>query len=487
MLLKANKLVNHSRAFHISSTRRDIYKPFVEDVVGGLKGNKALSDVLTAVWENERVTAVCPNLIIRLTSLRGEVSKRVWSELGNNPDDIQILAVGTTAIPSHLPKYHKFLDNFWNKASHLSGQAKKGNSYAIGYDLLSKGSETSTSAVLNLFNHHFGFDKETLNMCKNSIAITCGGMRGLKDLADGSIMISKKDKTFHRFIQPDNSFGTWWNIIENPVQGDSSRREIHSIKTSPQNKLHLVADDVYEFYRNNKPHTHESWYITPVGNPSGTKMTPEQLKGVCEAIIKCNPNAYILLDSVYVRTLPEKDGVSLMKGVVSNKQILDKVIFLESFSKSHGLCRERLGCYFSTNNTLFTKLHASNITYSAGPGEHKDFQFQALGEMSNEDREGVASLHQFWRDERGGLVKFLLQPKYHHLFEPSQPHITSDDIDNTLGLYILLKLKEGVNAKQVFLETGALGVDTPLLSGKYIRFSVGTLTKPSYSKYLSRL
>jgi hypothetical protein len=46
-------------------------------------------------------------------------------------------------------------------------------------------------------------------------------------------------------------------------------------------------------------------------------------------------------------------------------------MFVESFSKSHGLCRERLGCYFSTNFDLFKKLHASNISFSAGPGEYK--------------------------------------------------------------------------------------------------------------------
>lgn len=44
-------------------------------------------------------------------------------------------------------------------------------------------------------------------MTHNS-AITCGGMRGLKDLADGLVLGAKDLNTFHRFIQPDNSFGT---------------------------------------------------------------------------------------------------------------------------------------------------------------------------------------------------------------------------------------------------------------------------------------
>jgi hypothetical protein len=70
------------------------------------------------------------------------------------------------------------------------------------------------------------------------------------------------------------------------------------LKTSPKAKLHLTPEDVHEFYSKNKVHQFESWYITPVGNPSGTKMDPEQLTQTCEAILKHNPNALILLDIV---------------------------------------------------------------------------------------------------------------------------------------------------------------------------------------------
>lgn len=119
-------------------------------------------------------------------------------------------------------------------------------------------------------------------------------MRGLKDLADACIFIAKESSTSHRFISPgmnriyihnlslDNSFGTWWNIIERPVKNDSFRREIYVIGTKPgtypsfyisnypkESKLHVSPQDVKEFYAKHAPTTNESWYITPVGNPSG--------------------------------------------------------------------------------------------------------------------------------------------------------------------------------------------------------------------------
>jgi aspartate/methionine/tyrosine aminotransferase len=169
-----------------------------------------------------------------------------------------------------------------------------------------------------------------------------------------------------------------------------------------------------------------------------------------------------------------------MQGVASSTKILDRTIFLDSFSKSHGLCSERLGIYFSSNETLFRKHHSSNIAFSAGPGVYKDFQFMALGNMSQEDKNSISDLHEFWRKEREGVYKYLM--KYNDLFEEEQLHVTEDDVKNTLGLYMLMKTKPNVKASDVFMKTGILGVDTALLSGHYIRFSVGAVPEPTYSK-----
>lgn len=459
-----------------------VYQPYAKNVLSELNiHNKTeLNDVLFAVWQSKEITAVCPDLVIRLTSLRGEVSKLVWRELGNDPDDIQVLAVGTTAIPQHLPRYHAFLREYLNRSTALSLEAKTGTDFVIGYDLLSKGSRTAAELTLDLFNEHYGFSEVQLEELKNNFAITAGGMRGLKDIVDSLVHISCTAQQKHRFIQPDNSFGTWWNIIERGM--NKTDREIHVIQARPENKLHLSVNDVDEFYSNNKPHTNESWYITPVGNPSGTKMLPNQLLDVCAAIYRHNPVAVIILDTVYVRTLSNTNARKLMAPIIARPDILSRVMFVESFSKSHGLCRERLGCYFSLNAGLFKALHVANISFSAGPGETKDYQFQALGEtvMNEESKQGIADLHNFWQKERAGLFYFLTG-NFPYLFDEKQLHITQDDLESALGLYILLKTKDNYKAQDVFMRTGVLGVDTPLLSGHYIRFSVGQLTKPIYS------
>jgi len=458
-------------------------RKLAEVVKQDLSPNVSLKEILKAVWKNPVVTAVCPDLVIRLTSLRGEVSKLLWLDRRGNPDDIQVLAVGTTAIPHHLPRYHAMLKNFFKRSAEYSFAAHTGYSYAIGYDLISQGSEPARRKALTLFNEFYGFDHATLEECITNSAIISGGMRGLKDIADGCVLSAKQQEKPHCFIQPDNSFGTWWNIIERPAKNDINRREIYTIPTKPHNKLHLIKEDVAQFYEQNNlgNKASESWYITPVGNPSGTKMDGKQLADVCETILKFSPKAIIILDTVYVRTLSRSDARQLLSSVVKDSKILQRIIFLESFSKSHGLCRERLAIYFSSNPQLFTQLHTANIGFSAGPSEHKDFQFLALGDMSEHDKLGVEDLHEFWKDERKGLFNFMMTKG--DLFEPQQPHVRTEDLDNPLGLYILLKAKKGINAQDVLINSGTLGVDTPLASGHYIRFSVGTLLKPTYAKY----
>jgi len=212
-------------------------------------------------------------------------------------------------------------------------------------------------------------------------------------------------------------------------------------------------------------------------------MESKQLKETVETILEYNPKAIIILDIVYSRTLTEDDSRELFSGFSKSPSLLDRIIFLDSFSKSHGLCRERLGIYFGYNEVLFTELHSTNIAFSAGPGSHKDFQMLTLGNAPDDVHKGISDLHWFWRKERLGLYNFLMDDKYRHLFEKEQPHIRKKDFEKPCTLYILLKAKEGVNSQKVLQSTGVLGVDTKLLSGQYIRFSVGTLKKPVFSKY----
>ena len=92
-------------------------------------------------------------------------------------------------------------------------------------------------------------------------------MRGLKDLADACVLNAKTAGVQHRFVQPDNSFGTWWNILERTKDihaPTEMRREVHVIEAKQANKLQLTPEDVKTFYKKHAPVPSELWYaVTP--------------------------------------------------------------------------------------------------------------------------------------------------------------------------------------------------------------------------------
>jgi len=318
---------------------------------------------------------------------------------------------------------------------------------------------------------------------KANSAITSGGMRALKDTVDAVIMEGYQQKSIPRFIQPDGSFNTWFTIVENQENDmNKHRRHVVTLGTNPKDKLALTPELVEQHYKKYPATPIECWYIIPVGNPTGTKMSSEQLHSTCETIVKHNRNALIILDSVYCRMLEKETCKELFSKVARDENVLNNVLFIDSYSKSHGLCRERLGFYFSYNDALFTKALRGAMAFSGGPGLTKDFQFSAIASMTPEESQGIEDLHSFWQKERLGLYNYLMQPQFSHLFEEKQDHIEMSDLENKLGLYVLMKLKKGVTAKDAFEASGALGVETPLASGTYVRYSLGVMKDPKYSK-----
>ncbi len=481
-------------------------------------------DRVRGVWErvaaDEKINKEFAGAAIRATTMRGRVANRVMELLGDRPDFIQMMSIGDVDLP---PFVKPVIADIYGRAhqQHVVNLAEHGTCY----DLASKGLEEARRTMIQYFDAHYGFSNVpgmpealTKNAC-----ITNGGMRALDDIVTGMIKRAQDRRSLQadalpgitsrvpdrrrspqaarasesapsydrrmrpRFIYPDNSFGTWGQIL-NLRSNNGQVADLERLPTSQDNKLHLGPQDVADFYARNNPETgskQNTWYITPVGNPSGTKMTPDQLFATCNAIIERDPQAIIILDSVYVRTLPPEKARELFAGVINTPAIMDRVIIVESFSKTHGLCGERIGTYMSTNSELFDAVQNVNMTLSAGNGHFRSAMVQALCDTSADQETAVRSLHEFWAQERRGLRQYLLgNGSFSHIFDPDQSHIVDDDLENPLGLYLFVKLLPGVTSKDVLYATGCLGVETSMTSGTYMRFSVGKTTAPMFAQYI---
>ncbi len=209
-------------------------------------------------------------------------------------------------------------------------------------------------------------------------------------------------------------------------------------------------------------------------------MTPEQLQETIEAINKANPNAILFLDCAYIRTLRRRTARALMSPIFSDAKLYKNVIVLESFSKTHGLCGERIGCFFTPNAEIYNVLQNYNTTVSSGNGRYKDALALTLATPTDEEVKTVKSLHRFWAQERAGLYKYLMRDQFADVFERKQSHLTADQLNEPLGIYIFLKLKKDVDLREVFKRTKCLGVEVQMGSGTYVRFAVCKLKDKTF-------
>lgn len=460
--------------------------------IGELQGDTAakVRALLGKVFADEQIQTEYSGALIRYTAMCAAVAREILRAAGLRQNLVNSLTIGSVDLP---PQMRKVTREFLRFAASLRESLMDRD--GTGYDLSAKGSLEARKALVSLFDIHYGFSRYVgfNEALAENMAITAGGMRTLQDIALAMIERADKKGERNRFIFPDNSFSTWWDIARIVCRDNNVTADRKVIHTKQENLLHLTAEQVRDFYNRegktdctrNMPY-HDTWYITPVANPSGTMIPSDQLAAVCEAIVTDNPDAVIILDSVYVRLLKPEQAQKLMNAVLRNPYVRKRIIFVESFSKSHGLCRQRVGAYFSENPEIFGVVQNLIMKVSAGQGDDKSALALALAAQTPAQQQAIDDLHEFWAKGRRGLHAFLMQERFAHLFDEKQSHITQDQLQNPGSLYLFLKLKPGITGRQVAVETGCLGVETPMRDRQdiYIRFAVGMLTEPTFAQYI---
>jgi|GEM_PF-2284606 len=417
---------------------------------------------------------------------------------------------------------------------------------STGYDMSGAGHPIARQQAIALLDRHYGFPEDLMATAIEKNIIGPGGMRMLNDtfVAGREWFLQqglKPDQII--FCTPDNSFGTTFQLEANNRIGTENHAlaSVESMRMSPENGLHYSAEDVNQFYDKNEGKSFGAlWYLTPLGNPSGTKIAPQQLLETLNAIatrdaeredhrlaeqarlraeaeaegntpeLDRNYKSIIVLDMVYVRTLKPEEAKKLLQAVWDSPAA-PQVVFIDSLSKTHGLCNLRIADAFSidkddanpaefqtdpkvkpSKETFFSFLQKKNMEVGAGNGIDKDALWMALGSYDNEELALFDELHQLWAAELKALYeKLIANGDFDHLFD-QQEHIIESDLENPGGLYLFLKLKDGVDPNQVVIETSCFGVPTKMLNPntgvkdvQYVRYSVGRTTEPVFSNFQS--
>lgn len=91
-------------------------------------------------------------------------------------------------------------------------------------------------------------------------------------------------------------------------------------------------------------------YLMPVNNPTGRTLDGDRLRAFVAAVLDRWPHAGVILDSVYVRLHP--DHRELLAWFDAEPRFADRVLIIDSLSKSHGVTGLRSGAILTRSSVL---------------------------------------------------------------------------------------------------------------------------------------
>jgi len=227
--------------------------------------------------------------------------------------------------------------------------------------------------------------------------------------------------------------------------------ELVCVPTRIQQGMRLQAEDVADI-----PATAlRLVYLCVVGNPTGRAYGADELAATMAAILRREPEALLLLDAVYLRTLPPAEAAALWRTMTA-PAVRRNVIIFDSLSKSYGRTGLRSGVVFMANERL--EQHLTDLMQNELAGLSYAMQIESVGLLRLVSETAVQALA---CEIAGRRERFLARGLASHgqwlMPRAEQPLLPAADWWQG-GLYALLQLRPGADALEFFLETGVAGI-----------------------------
>lgn len=207
------------------------------------------------------------------------------------------------------------------------------------------------------------------------------------------------------------------------------------------------------------------FYITTVWNPTWSKLELDNYKEVLLEISK-RKNSYIILDNVYVWLLKDNSRNELFKDIFNNSELLNKIIFTESLSKTLWMTWVRIWWVWTLNDFISQELKRKVILKKAWFSKIlNEFTINLLSK-TDEVEEFWQSVYDFWSSQRLWFIK-LVKEKYLHFFDLEN----SPPILDREGIYCFLKVRQWYTKEEIFASTWMIGVWIELSDWLYIRYA----------------
>ncbi len=213
-------------------------------------------------------------------------------------------------------------------------------------------------------------------------------------------------------------------------------------------------------------------YLTISNNPTAFSYAPEELAMLWQVIAEDGRELTVLADTAYVGTgHPDEDKARMQTFLHAPTayNILDHIIFVNSFSKIYGLTGDRFGWVSTTSQSLADIIQVSwNNTIAGLPAEWQ-LRFMAYAELFNERPDIQTKIRRLYHYRRERLrAELEMVNAAYHVFDMV-------GIDDDTTIYNWSKLAEGEDCFTLFQKTGIAGVSGSGFGydDRYLRLSVG--------------
>lgn len=428
-----------------------MFKHIIESLsIEAKKENLDLKDILFRLFDNQELKDKYLNEIRRSTiiwQVANDVLNNIWAK-----DKCKIMAIWDV-------KYFWDIKSEWEKLTKNSLSEINVNNISW-YDLSWQGSQELRDTLFDYMNQYYDLSKLNRWNVSNSIIPTYWWTDWFVFIIDTiKVMYPSKDI---KFIYPESSFMANVKIAESALW----KENLIQVNKPNTSNFFFSWEQIKEIYSKYKGGGINIYYITPVGNPTWSKIEEKDFIRIIKKINSLDSEAIFILDSVYVGILEENQSINMFTKLLNDKKLLNQVIFSESLSKTLGTTWLRLGWIWSTNLQYSWELKKNIILKKAWFSKIlNEFIINFL-----KNKEDIITfqnkVYSYWSSQRMKFIE-MVKLQYAHLFDFE----SSCKVIPREWIYILLKVKDGFRAEEIFAETWIIWVWITLSDGLYIRYA----------------
>lgn len=257
-------------------------------------------------------------------------------------------------------------------------------------------------------------------------------------------------------------------------QARSYGYRLRHIHTLPENHFKLTAAELDEALANDS--SIRVIYLTITNNPTTFAYSPDELNALHAVLNKHCDNGrevLVLADLAYIGTgQPEEDRARMATFIPGD--VLQRYIFISSFSKTYTLTGERFGWVTTGHAPLAASIAPGWSNSMASLPAEWQLRFMACIRLIQARPWLNEKLRSFYRLRRERFIAQLQAiDENMHLFEQIF-------IDDDATVYNWSELRPGEDAFSLFEKTGIAGVPGSGFgyTDNYVRFSIGVIPVP---------